>query len=96
MNSGTGKSDQNTNGFMVAMSPSAAARQLRISLAVAMAFAAATIVTMVIGHIQPRITGPASLPSANVKLTIQMPGIVKMHQISTTDTKAIAPPQRGI
>ncbi len=90
MSEAIGHNTGESNAFIVAMAPAAARRQLKISIAVATAFIAASLLVLATGAIQPRTGQPA-----NVKLTIQMPGSITMHQAKNTQTQNFAA-RRGI
>ena len=62
------------SGFIASISPAAARRQLKISIAVVAAFVIATALALATGQIRPQ-----TQPPAPVKLTIQMPGKIKTH-----------------
>lgn len=80
-----------SNGFIVAMAPSTARRQLNISLAIAAAFIAGTILALATGQFQQRIEKPS-----NVKLTIQLPGTLATQQAKNlTVEKVSAAKNRG-
>ena len=63
-----------SNGFIVAMPPQAARRQLQVSIVVAAAFIVATVLVLATGIATPRVERPAT-----VKLTIELPGAAKIH-----------------
>lgn len=64
-----------SSGFIVAMAPAVARRQLKISIAVLSAFIAASLLVLATGALQAPSQKPAS-----VKLTIQLPSTISMHQ----------------
>lgn len=62
------------SGFIASISPAAARRQLNMSIAVVVAFVIATVLVLASGQIKPR-----TQTVAPVKLTIQLPGKMKVH-----------------
>ena len=57
------------SGFVLAISPDMARRQLKISAALVAALAMATVLVASLGRVEPRYAEPAT-----VKLTVQAPG----------------------
>lgn len=69
---------QEDSGFIQAIAPDAARRQLKISAALVAALAVATIFVASLGQMQPRYAEPAL-----VKLTVQSPGVMQVQQAHT-------------
>lgn len=69
------------SGFVYAISPETARRQLKISGAIAAALAIGAIAIGSLGHIQPRHREPAI-----VKLTVQAPGVLQVQQAGAKST----------
>lgn len=63
------------SGFVQAMAPELAQRQFRISAVLVALIAAITLVVAFSGQLKPRYVEPAV-----VKLTIQAPGSIQVHQ----------------
>ena len=66
------------SGFVQAISPDMARRQLKISAALVAALAIATIFVASLAQVQPRYAEPA-----HVKLTIQAPGVMQVQQATS-------------
>ena len=70
------------SGFIQAIAPDVARRQLKISAALVAALAIATIFVASLGQMQPRYAEPAT-----VKLTVQAPGVMQVQQATTVKPK---------
>ncbi len=66
------------SGFVQAISPDMARRQLKLSAALVGALLVATALVATLGQIQPRYADPAV-----VKLTVQAPGSLQIQQATT-------------
>ncbi|MGE3645881.1 MAG: hypothetical protein AB7F96_18705 [Beijerinckiaceae bacterium] len=87
----TSDTSAGANGFFAEMSPVAARKQLRVSLAVAAVLSIATAVAA--------LSGGLSRPherQAAVKLTIEQPGKIQVRQAGIAPAAISAPLRRGI
>lgn len=66
------------SGFIQAISPDVARRQLKLSAALVAALAVATVFVASLGNFQPRYAEPAT-----VKLTVQAPGVMQVQQANS-------------
>jgi len=69
------QAQHDNDGFIVAMAPDFARRQLRISAVLVALIAALSVFVAVTGAVKPQPTEPAF-----VKMTIQAPGMLQMKQ----------------
>ena len=75
MTKGAHNPHQDNDGFIVAMAPDYARRQLRISAVLVGLIAALSIFVAITGAVKPRPAEPAF-----VKMTIQAPGVLQVKQ----------------